>query len=502
MRILLVEDDDYDAMQVRRVVKHTSLAESAIERAKDLAEARALVSTSAFDVVLLDLNLPDASGLEAVRAMSKYRRPIVVLTGQGDADLASRGVREGAQDFLEKGSMQAVDLARSIRYAVDRHALAERATRAAERERLLRNLIEKLVDATKAGEVVERAVTLLPDLPGIDSATFYLRRGNGSYKGLDHTGHVRTVADEHGHVFDLVLAGDEPVAPGLGPGALRNNWLVPVHGEEVQLGVLAAHASTVSKDVAMEGMLATIARVLMLAVRRARRADELRRSAAAAQKIAAYLPKEVLRTIGDNPDADILPGGRRAEALVMFVDLSGFSTIAEQVAPERVVRLLNEYFAQMHTIVLRHGGVIDKHIGDAALLVFQSKEGEYDKDVARRACRAGAELLENFGPRAARTVHIGAAYGDVVIGNVGSAHRYEHTVIGDTVNLAARLQELAPPGCIAVDETIERALRGASRSGKQKLMVQTRRTTKIRGRRAEIRVTIFQHRDHKPLAGD
>ncbi len=131
-------------------------------------------------------------------------------------------------------------------------------------------------------------------------------------------------------------------------------------------------------------------------------------------------------------------GGTRKEITAMFVDLAGFTTITEEHTPEDVVALLNRVFGAVVGVVTDHGGSVNKFEGDAALAVF----GAPAPLPEHRHCAvlAGAEIQEAFNVMGIE-FGVGIATGSVVAGNVGSEFRYEYTVIGDAVNLAARLEE-------------------------------------------------------------
>jgi two-component system, cell cycle response regulator len=123
-RLLLVEDNPLDAHLVRAMLGACGLAGD-LALAGCVADARALLSERHFDLVLLDLFLPDASGLDALRQVRVLAPeiPIVVLTGRDDKEVALQAVREGAQDYLHKEGLDGEVLARAIRYGIERHRL-------------------------------------------------------------------------------------------------------------------------------------------------------------------------------------------------------------------------------------------------------------------------------------------------------------------------------------------------------------------------------------------
>jgi len=140
-------------------------------------------------------------------------------------------------------------------------------------------------------------------------------------------------------------------------------------------------------------------------------------------------------------------GGETLTVTVLFSDIRSFTTISEAMEAHALVALLNEYFTEMVSIVMNHGGVVDKYIGDAIMAIFGAPvPTEHD---ATNAVRAAVEMraslvrlnerLEARGIQPLRT-GIGIHTGDVVAGNIGSEQRMEYTVIGDPVNVASRLE--------------------------------------------------------------
>lgn len=123
IRILLVEDNPGDVVLLHFAVQAASTARVKIERVRRLSEAMERAERSPFDVILLDLSLPDSQGLDTVtRALERASDiPIVVLTAVDDEELGLMAVREGAQDYLIKGQVDEAQLLRSIRFAIERH---------------------------------------------------------------------------------------------------------------------------------------------------------------------------------------------------------------------------------------------------------------------------------------------------------------------------------------------------------------------------------------------
>ena len=191
-------------------------------------------------------------------------------------------------------------------------------------------------------------------------------------------------------------------------------------------------------------------------------------------------------------------GGELRPATVLFCDLRSFTTMAEQLAPEEVVRTLNEFFATMTTWVRQCGGFVDKFIGDAMLVVFglfDTGNAEWPAGGAAAALRCALGMQDRLTElnrvrattgRPPLETSIAVHAGEVVAGAVGAPDRHEFTVIGDTVNVAARLQGLCrDTGCsLLVSET---AYELARRDGGAPPLV-AREPVQLRGRLEPIRV--------------
>ncbi|MBD0282330.1 MAG: response regulator [Thermoleophilaceae bacterium] len=164
-----------------------------------------------------------------------------------------------------------------------------------------------------------------------------------------------------------------------------------------------------------------------------------------------FVPEHVVEDVLARADADLRLGGSRGVGTVMFTDIRGFTTFSESTPPQRVIELLNEYFGEMTDAIFAHGGTLVAYRGDGFLAVFGAPIELHDH--ADRAVAAAREMLEIRLPRFNRWLRerglgdgfamgIGLNSGHFMSGNVGSARRLEYTVSGDTVNTAARLEEM------------------------------------------------------------
>jgi len=159
-----------------------------------------------------------------------------------------------------------------------------------------------------------------------------------------------------------------------------------------------------------------------------------------------YLSHHVIEQVLADPSRLRL-GGEEREITSFFSDVAGFTSVSEGLSPETLVKLLNEYLTEMTDIILDSGGTLDKYEGDAMIVFWNAPLDQADH--ALRACRAALrcqkrleELRPDFQRRYGHPLHvrIGLNSGPAVVGNMGSQNRFDYTAMGDTVNLASRLE--------------------------------------------------------------
>jgi adenylate cyclase len=196
-----------------------------------------------------------------------------------------------------------------------------------------------------------------------------------------------------------------------------------------------------------------------IGIKNSRYAEQVRREATVRSNFERYFAPNVAADIAQQ-DGAIRQGGERRATTVLFSDIRGFTAMAESMGPDAIAQLLSEYFTEMVEVIFEHGGTLDKFIGDAIMALWGAPIAHADDpDRALRAAvamqRAIARLNERWVSqgRPEIGVGIGINHGDVFAGNIGSHRRLEYTVIGDAVNVAARLCAEAGPGEILVSES-------------------------------------------------
>ncbi len=159
-----------------------------------------------------------------------------------------------------------------------------------------------------------------------------------------------------------------------------------------------------------------------------------------------YMSQDVMKNVIRNID-NLGLGGKKSVVTVLFADIRGFTSMSEQMSAQQVSEILNEYFTEIEPIITKYNGVINKFIGDAVMAIFG--EPIQDKNHAGNAVKCAYAMLQKVKELQKKwaqegkpkiEIGIGINTGEVFVGNIGSINRMEYTVIGDTVNLASRLE--------------------------------------------------------------
>jgi adenylate cyclase len=196
------------------------------------------------------------------------------------------------------------------------------------------------------------------------------------------------------------------------------------------------------------GLLAPLTFLLRYAHERAVREEKEAERAAIMDIFSRCVSPEVADTFWQQR-GDIVMGGERRTVTLIFTDIRGFTPLSESVDSQEVVTWLNEYFSRMHKIVCAYGGHINKYLGDGLMIVFGAPIARGDKLEARAAVACGLDMLaevENINKdwegmgRPHLAIGVGVHTGLATCGVVGAEGRLEYTIIGDTVNLASRLE--------------------------------------------------------------
>jgi adenylate cyclase len=284
----------------------------------------------------------------------------------------------------------------------------------------------------------------------------------------------------------LALAGAVVLAVLFSPGLIATlAALVLLMAFNLTLSILAFLASW-WVDPLLPGVTLTLGFALAAAYSYA---TEGRQKQYLRRMFAQYMSETVINHLLAHPEKLKL-GGERRRVTLFFSDLAGFTSLSERMPPEAVVALLNDYLSAMTEIILEEEGTVDKFEGDAIMAFWGAPLDQEDQ--AARACRAAlaqqaalAALNRRFANHRLPSlcIRMGLHTGEAIVGNLGSQRRFDYTVIGDTVNLASRLEGLNKfygTAIMASDATVGEA--GAALEFRELDLVA------VKGREAPVRV--------------
>ncbi|GAA6623138.1 adenylate/guanylate cyclase domain-containing protein [Scytonema sp. NUACC26] len=244
---------------------------------------------------------------------------------------------------------------------------------------------------------------------------------------------------------------------------IRSAMAVPLWDENKVVGVLYADAHLSSHHWTQEGeeelrFFSALANLVASSVQRWLLAEKLKSEAVLRQRLERYHSPAVVQQL---ISVGVLPGGRLppqdSEISILFADLVGFTALSERLSPTNIAELLNYLFEEMLQEVFAFGGTLDKYIGDCIMAFFGAPEPQPDH--ANRAVAAAMGMLtrleklntQNFWEEPLQ-LRIAINSGKAVVGDVGSSQRVEYTALGATINLAARMEGVCPPGECVISE--------------------------------------------------
>ncbi len=259
--------------------------------------------------------------------------------------------------------------------------------------------------------------------------------------------------------------------------------------QERVLGVLYVDSLTATRPFSENDAALCLAfgGIAAVSIAKAHYVEAARREAVSRANFERFFASEVAARIAAERSA-VRPGGTRRAVTVLYSDVRGFTGLAETMAPEAIAQQLSEYFAAMVELIFEHGGTLDKFIGDALLAVWGAPlaaAGDTD-----RAWAAAREMQQEISALNARWkaegrvplgVGIGLHHGEAFVGTIGSPRRLEYTVIGDVVNVAARLCEAAGAGEIVFSDAVRSLLAAPPKRS-------TAESLRLRGREEPVEV--------------
>lgn len=326
----------------------------------------------------------------------------------------------------------------------------------------LDRVLSLVVDQAAALLPADRVALLLADPSGDDFRLAHWRNRLGKAAVEVPRSIARRAAAERAPVLTESALHDARFQSGsVVASQVRAALCVPLLTEQERvLGVLYVDSLTAAAPFSENeaALCFAFGGLAAVSIAKAEYAEAARREAVARANLERYFaPGVAARIAGQRSGAR--PGGARVPVTVLFSDIRGFTRLAETLPPEAVAAQLSEYFGAMVEVVFAQGGTLDKFIGDALLAVWGAPVASADDTeralAAARAMEAEVNALNGRWAREARPVlgvGIGIHQGEAFAGTIGSPRRLEYTVIGDVVNVAARLCKAAGAGQIVISD--------------------------------------------------
>jgi adenylate cyclase len=251
---------------------------------------------------------------------------------------------------------------------------------------------------------------------------------------------------------------------------IRSAMCVPLWRKEKVIGVIQLDSVRFDNQFTQDDLelLKAIGSQMAMVIEQARLNEQIREEEMMRRRLERFHSPQVIEMIlrGSQKTKDNVMEANELTATILFTDIVGFTRLAEQISPRETNIILNRYFSTMTDVVFGYDGTLDKYIGDGLMAVFGAPMESDDN--AERAILAGKEmrvkLKEMMTEKGSLSrkfdIRIGINTGRVVAGNIGSPRRMDYTVIGDPVNIAARLESIAKPNQILIGEETYKSVKG------------------------------------------
>lgn len=347
---------------------------------------------------------------------------------------------------------------------------------------LLLDISKELSKMQAVDDLLNKVADLLFEVMAVDRVAIQMidadhqlvpRIAKNRLGGAGGTGNVpqsiarRAVEEQLAILTDNAAADDRFGGKSILMQSVRSAMCTPLMGSDGKvLGILYVDNMTATNSFGDEDLdfLIAFSGIAAVSIENGALTETVRKEAIVRSNFQRYFAPDLADEIANKEDAVKL-GGDKRPVVVFFTDIRGFTAMSEKMSPEDIASLLTEYFTEMVAIVFKHGGTLDKFMGDAIMALWGaplSKEDDLD-----RAMAAAIEMLDvleemnkEWAAQERPTIHIGIGinYGEVFAGNIGSEQRLEYTVIGDSVNVASRLCSKAAGGEIIVSHPFFQAL--------------------------------------------
>ena len=336
-------------------------------------------------------------------------------------------------------------------------------TRSADLEALLQKIAEYAFQVLEADRC---AIQLTDDFGLLHPKISRDRRGERASSDIPQSIARMAVDDKVAVLSDDAADDQRFTGQSVMLQKVRSAICVPLIGSEAKvLGVLYVDNFSLKRFTEDDlDFLIAFSGIAAVAIENGQLAVRIRQEALARSNFERFFTPHLAARIASSPDAVKLGGDKRRVA-ILFSDIRGFTALSETMNPDTMAKLLTEYFTEMVECVFRHGGTLDKFIGDCVMAQWGAPIGEPDD--CDRAMQSALDMMEELDRLNARwrmegrpelRIGIGLNVGDVFAGNIGSDRRLEYTVIGDPVNVSSRLCGAAGAGEILLSDAFRQSL--------------------------------------------
>jgi len=435
--ILLVDDEPVN-LQV--LVNHLSLQDYAIAQASNGLEALEFIESGIKpDIVLLDIMMPRMTGYEVCRQLrEKYsldELPVVMLTAKNQVSDLVTGFDCGANDYLTKPISKAELLAR-IKTHLQLSSIsvknAQLYFQLGESEIRLRHFLEAMPVGVVivrpqgkpyylnrlATQMLQKGVVESVTISNIAETYHLYKAGTDDYYTSMNLSLIQALLGNSSGTDDIEIRREDGVVIPI------ESWGTPVKNEdgEVEFAIVAFQDIRQRRQTEAE------------------REEYIQKLSDLNTSLRRFLPKEFLQILGKTSIEEVELGNQiQRDMTILFADIRNFTSISERMQAQGVFALLNDYLGRMEPLIEQHSGFIDKYIGDGIMALFPHSPQD-----AVQAAIAMLKALERQTITLYPELHIGIGIhtGESLLGTVGGYNRLETTVIGDTVNIASRIESL------------------------------------------------------------
>ncbi|HAP44342.1 MAG: hypothetical protein A2087_12610 [Spirochaetes bacterium GWD1_61_31] len=495
-KILLVDDSDLVAEVIGEALRDGGFE---VVRARDGYEAIEQCYRVIPDLVIMDIDMPLLKGYQASRLLKSRRGvkdiPIIMHTGNSEDKDRFWSYNSGACAFVVKDygnigplvdkvnsfiDYEPLDTALIVEDAksINREFIAESLSNILDKELYHSTIINQLNDAARSisslSGTVLRVLELLDLACERDIAAVILKIGREAVPYVFPQATVnKAMADDFLSVAfedfykQFQLSSVKPAEPQFFNLEERADWnklrldkvrlcsyhAAPIFGSAGEC-VGTIHLGHVKNNYFAESILENIGAFVRDAgviIHNAMLFNQLSSMERDIRHIfSKFVPQEIINDLIARRTHTSMLAGEKRELAIVFSDIRSFTTLSENNPPEVVVSFLNRYLETMCDIITDHGGMVDKFIGDAILAVFGAPKSWPDN--ARRAVQTAMAMSRALAvfdttgiqlPPEGLEIGIGVHLGDAIVGTIGSSAKFDYTVIGDTVNLASRLEGLS-----------------------------------------------------------